>query len=367
MAEAVRCTVRQQAILTAIIESYIETGEPVGSATVARLRVVDGLGHALGMSPATIRNEMAELAEAGLLEQPHTSAGRVPTALAFRLYVEELSGGSTPRIAAARLSEQSRSRIDSSFVGVAGTQAMLQRTSHVLATLSSGVGVAIANVTEGDLLEHVHFSRLAEARVLAVVVTRSGMVRDRVLALDHDLSLGDLETAANFLNANFRGWSVERVRSEIARMLEQERSQYQALLGQVQQLWARTVPASSAQVHAVYVEGVANLISNEGVGSQQDAARLREVLAALEEKQRLVELLNAYIDARQESVRVVFDLDEHAPEMAGLVLIAAPARVGGESRGTVGVIGPKRMHYENTMNAVSYISRVFDRMLHPNV
>jgi heat-inducible transcriptional repressor len=367
MAEAVRCTVRQQAILTAIIESYIETGEPVGSATVARLRVVDGLGHALGMSPATIRNEMAELAEAGLLEQPHTSAGRIPTARAFRLYVEELSGGSTPRIAPARLSEQSRSQIDSSFVGLAGTQAVLQRTSHVLATLSSGVGVAIANVTEGDLLEHVHFSRLAEARVLAVVVTRSGMVRDRVLALDHDLSLRDLETAANFLNANFRGWSVERVRAEIARMLEQERSQYQLLLGQVQQLWARTVPESLAQVHAVYVEGVANLISNEGVGSQQDAARLREVLAALEEKQRLVELLNAYIDARQESVRVVFDLDVHAPEMAGLVLIAAPARMGGESRGTVGVIGPKRMHYANTMNAVSYISRVFDRMLHPNV
>ena len=198
MAEAVRCTVRQQAILTAIIESYIETGEPVGSATVARLRVVDGLGHALGMSPATIRNEMAELAEAGLLEQPHTSAGRVPTALAFRLYVEELSGGATPRIAAAGLSEQSRSEIDSNFVGLAGTQAVLQRTSHVLATLSSGVGVAIAAVAEGDLLEHVHFSRLAEARVLAVVVTRSGMVRDRVLALDHDLALLAVDAKPQF-------------------------------------------------------------------------------------------------------------------------------------------------------------------------
>jgi heat-inducible transcriptional repressor len=362
MAEAVRCTVRQQAILTAIIESYIETGEPVGSATLSRLQVVDGLGRALVMSAATIRNEMAALAEAGLLEQPHTSAGRIPTAQAFRLYVEELSGGA--RIAPARLSEQSRVEIDSNFVGLAGTQAVLQRTSHVLATLSSGVGVAIASVAEGDLLEHVHFSRLAEARALAVVVTRSGLVRDRVLALDHDLSLRELETAANFLNTNFRGWSVEQVRVEIARLLEQERSQYQLLLAQVQQLWTRTLPETQAQ--AVYVEGVANLISNEGMASQQDAARLREVLVALEEKQRLVELLNAYIDARQESVRVVFDLDEHAPEMAGLVLIAAPARLGGESRGTVGVIGPKRMHYENTMNAVSYLSRVFDRIVHPN-
>jgi heat-inducible transcriptional repressor len=371
------CTARQRAILTAIIESYIETGEPVGSATIARLQGGERRGKtvgrtgAAGMSPATIRNEMAELVGAGLLEQPHTSAGRVPTARAFRLYVEELSGGATPRSAAAGLSEQSRSEIDSNFVGLAGTQAVLQRTSHVLATLSSGVGVAIAAVAEGDQLEHVHFSRLAKARVLAVVVTRSGLVRDRVLALDGiqggDLSQRELETAAKFLNEHFRGWSVERVREEIARRVERERSEVQKLLGQVQQLWVRTVPESAAAVHAVYVEGVANLISSEGMGmgSQQSAARLREVLAALEEKQRLVELLNAYIDARQESVRVVFDLEEHAPEMAGLVLIAAPARMAGETRGTVGVIGPKRMHYENTMNAVSYLSRVFDRMLHP--
>ncbi len=361
-----RVTPRQRSILTAIVESYIGTGEPVGSATIARLQVLDRSGNVISMSPATIRNEMADLAAAGLLEQPHTSAGRIPTAQAFRLYVEQLSGGEAPRIAPARLSASSRSQIDSNFVGLAGTQAVLQRTSHVLATLSSGVGVAIAAAAEGDMLEHVHFSRLAEARVLAVVVTKSGMVRDRVLALDRDISLKELETAANFLNGNFRGWSVERVRAEIARLMERERSEYQALLAQVQQLWARTVPHSSPALQTVYVEGVANLISHEVVGSQQDASRLREVLAALEEKERLVELLNAYIDARQESVRVVFDLEEHAPEMAGLVLIAAPARMAGENRGTVGVIGPKRMHYENTMNAVSYISQVFDRMLHPS-
>ncbi len=354
MADAERVTARQRAILTSIVESYIETGEPVGSGTIARTQTG-------GLSPATVRNEMAELADAGLLEQPHTSAGRVPTARAFRMYVEQLSGGANPRIDAGRLPVASRRQIDSNFVGLAGTQMVLQRTSHVLATLSSGVGVAIAAVAEGDLLEHVHFSRLAPARVLAVVVTRSGLVRDRVLALDRDLSLRELETAANFLNENFRGWSVEHVRAEIARMVEQERNEYQRMLNGVQQLWAKAVPDAEATEQTVYVEGVANL-----VGSQEDRERLRELLAALEARQRLVELLNAYIDARQESVRVVFDLEEHAPEMAGLVLIAAPARMAGESRGTVGVIGPKRMHYENTMNAVSYIAQVFDRMAHPN-
>jgi len=347
MANAEHVTARQRAILMAIVESYIETGEPVGSGTIARLQ------HGGGMSSATIRNEMAELADEGLLEQPHTSAGRVPTAKAFRMYVEQLSGGP------ACLPMTSRRQIDSSFAGLTGTQAVLERTSHVLATLSSGVGVAIAAVADGDVLEHVHFSRLAQARVLAVVVTRSGVVRDRVLALDKDLSTRELEVAANFLNENFRGWSVERVRAEIARLVERERSEYQRMLNAVQQLWVKAVPESAVSVQTVYVEGVANL-----VGSQEDRERLREVLAALETKQRVVELLNAYIDARQESVRVVFGLEEQAPEMAGLVLIAAPALVGGESRGTVGVIGPKRMDYENTMNAVSYISQVFDRMLH---
>ena len=354
MADAERVTARQRAILTAIIESYIETGEPVGSGTIARLQSGEGSG----LSSATVRNEMAELADEGLLEQPHTSAGRVPTARAFRMYVEQLSGGANPRIDATRLSALSRSQIDLSFQGIAGTQAVLERTSHVLATLSSGVGVAIAAAADGDMLEHVHFSRLAPARVLAVVVTRSGLVRGRVLALDKDLTVRELEVAANFLNEHFRGWSVERVRAEIARLVERERSEYQRMLNSVQQLWAKAVP--DAPVQTVYVDGVANL-----VGSQEDSERLREVLTALEAKQRLVELLNAYIDARQESVRVVFDLEEHAPEMSGLVLIAAPARMGGESRGTVGVIGPKRMHYENTMNAVSYIAQVFNRMLEP--
>jgi heat-inducible transcriptional repressor len=184
-------------------------------------------------------------------------------------------------------------------------------------------------------------------------------------AADRDLTAAELQAAGNFLNEHFRGWSVERVRAEIGRMLERERSEYQRLLTSVEQLWAGAVPEGGVGQQTVYVGGVANLLGGRGAGNPEDMARLREVLSALEAKQRLVELLNAYIDAKQESVRVIFDLEEHAPELAGLVLIAAPARMAGDSLGTVGVIGPKRMHYENTMNAVSYIARVFERMLHP--
>ena len=338
-----------------IVERYIETGEPVGSGTIAAQ-----LG--ASMSPATVRNEMVALAEAGLLEQPHTSAGRVPTGGAFRMFVDRID--QTDRLkqpAQNTLLLQVRADIDARFADVSGTQAVLERTSQVLATLSSGVGVAMAAIPGGDQLEHVHFSRLAPARVLAVVVTRGGMVRDRVLTLDHDLAPVELETAANFLNENFRGWEIERVRAELAQRVERERSEYQRLMTSVQTLWAKALPDAAVPAQRVFVEGVANLVGVHGVGGIDDRERLRDMLIALEAKQRLVTLLNAYIDTRQESVRVVFELGEQAPEMAGLVLVAAPARLGGESLGTVAVIGPQRMQYERTMQAVGYVAQVLER------
>ena len=311
-----RVTARQRAILMTIVERYIATGEPVSSGTIAA-----SLG-ATALSSATVRNEMANLADAALLEQPHTSAGRIPTARAFRMYVEQLRSNDGSGLVG--LSATSRSQIDRKFAGVAGTSEVLERTSHVLATLSSGVGLAVtAAAGLVDTLEHIHFSRLAAGRVLAVVVTQSGQVRDRVLALDKDLTSLALETASRFLNDSFRGWSMEAVRAELTRLVEGERTEYERML-EARALWAKAVPEGSGGVtQAVYIEGVGNLIG------EQDGARLRDLLSALEAKQRMVELLDAYIDARQESVRVIFDLEEQAPEMAGLVLIAATGKNAG--------------------------------------
>jgi heat-inducible transcriptional repressor len=342
---------RERAVLTAIIETYIATGEPVASQALAR-----HFGNKEGMSPATIRNVMAALGDAGLLEQPHTSAGRIPTAQAFRLYVEQLTGAQVALLKPERLEQ-----IQQSYAGIGTSQQYLERTSHVLALISSGLGVALASGQELHHLEHIHFSRLGAGRVLAVVITRAGSVLDRVLSLDHDLNTVELDTAARFLNENFHGWSIERIRGEMARRLEAERSEYDKLMRSLEELYRKgALEAESGATQSIFVEGVANLLAGE-----KDRDRLRTMLHALEAKERLIELLNAYVDARERTVRVVVGLEEAIPELKDFVLFGATARLGPESLGTVAVIGPTRIQYQETINAVSYIAQLSGKLFQP--
>ncbi len=347
---------REREILTAIVETFIASGEPVGSRTLAR-------SSREGLSAATIRNVMADLADAGFLEQPHASAGRVPTAEAYRYYVEQLSGE-------AHLSHENQSIIEGTLAGVTDVAEFMERTSHVLSLISHGVGITVATSglrgALGNALEHVYFSRLGDQKVLAVVVTRSGVVRDRVLRLD--IPQADLDLAARYINENFRGWTMGDMRAELARRLEQERSEYDRLMKSIGQLYEQGALAASDDTQAVFVEGAANLITNQVTG-QQDRQRLQDMLRTLEEKEKVVKLLGAYLDTRQEAVRVVIGLDEALPastsslSLQNFVLIGAPARVGGEVMGSLAVIGPTRLDYQHTMSAVSYIARLFDKLL----
>ena len=358
-----RLSPRERLVLTAIIELYIATGEPVASQAVAHF-----FADREGLSSATLRNVMATLGEAGLLEQPHTSSGRVPTAVAFRYYVEQitqpgraqagLGGGTVPGRVETPMSEARRGQIEESFAGVSSSNDYLERTSHVLALISSGLGVALASSTAGQVLEHIHFSRLSTGRVLAVLVTQAGAVQDRVLAVDHQMTAVELETAGTYLNESFRGWQIERIRAEVARRVEMEREACRELLTSVEELCRKGALAGDDGGATIFVDGIANLISAE-----QDRERLRQMLLALEAKQRLVELLNAYVDGRQQEVRVVVGLDEASPAMQDLVLIGAPARLGGGNLGTVAVIAPTRIQYQEMIQAVSYIARLSERIL----
>ncbi|MGA9977382.1 MAG: heat-inducible transcriptional repressor HrcA [Candidatus Sulfotelmatobacter sp.] len=337
---------REREILTALVETFISTGEPVGSRTLAR-------SNREGLSAASIRNVMADLSEAGFLEQPHTSAGRVPTTEAYRYYVEQITG-------TASLAPQEESMISDSLVGISDVQEFMERTSHVLSLISRNVGVTVATSGPRNALEHVYFSRLGDQKVLAVLVTRSGLVRDRVLRLD--LSQDDLDLAARYINDNFRGWTMEATRSELARRIDQERSDYDRLMHSIEQLYKQGALASEHGTQVVFVEGAANLVTGD-VTRDQDRERLQEMLKTLEEKEKVAQLLGAYLDVKQEAVRVVIGLDQALPSMQNFVLIGAPARAGNDMMGSLAVIGPTRMDYQHTMTAVSYIARLFDKIL----
>src|SRR5579863_4478136 len=333
---------RGREILTAIVETFIATGEPVGSRTLAR-------SNREGLSPATIRNVMSDLADAGFLEQPHTSAGRVPSSDAYRYYVEQLTGK-------ARLSNEDETIIQDSLHGITDVQEFMERTSHVLSLISRNVGVAVALGGPKNALEHVYFSRLGDQKVLAVLVTKSGLVRDRVLRLD--LGQDELDLAARYINENFRGWTMESMRAEIARRIEHERSEYDRLMNSIEKLYKQGALASDPGAQVVFVEGASNLVAG-----QEDRKRLEEMLRTLEAKEKVARLLGAYLDVKQEAVRVVIGLDDAVPSMQNFVLIGAPARSGSDMFGSLAVIGPTRMDYQHTITAVSYIARLFDRIL----
>src|SRR6202049_642217 len=234
---------REREVLTSIVETFITTGEPVGSRTLSR-------SNREGLSPATIRNVMADLSEAGFLEQTHTSSGRIPTTEAYRYYVEQISG-------TAKLAPQEESMISDSLAGISDVQEFMERTSHVLSLISRNVGVAMATGGSKNALEHVYFSRLSDQKVLAVVVTRSGLARARIIRLD--LSQSDLDLAARYINENFRGWTMEAMRAELGRRLEQERSEYDRMMHSIEQLYKQGALAAEQGGQVVFVEGAANL------------------------------------------------------------------------------------------------------------
>ena len=268
--------------------------------------------------------------------------------------MDQLAGSARP----TSLTQERREQIEESFAGVGSSQQFLERTSHMLALISKGVGVALASTREAQALEHIHFSRLSPGRVLAVVVTTLGAVQDRVLLLDRDMPLAELEASARFLNENFHGWSIDKIRGELDRRIEEERTEYDRLTASVNELYRKgALEGENMSGAVIFVEGVANLLAGE-----MDRERLRTMLKALEAKQRLIELLNAYVDASQQTVRVVVGLEEAIPEMHNLVLIGSSARMGGANVGTVAVIGPTRIQYEETMNAVAYIAQLSDRI-----
>jgi heat-inducible transcriptional repressor len=335
---------RNRQILADIVRTYIETGEPVSSRAISK-RFEEVL------STATIRNVMADLEDGGLLYQPHTSAGRVPTAAAYRFFAQEIASQAT-------LSVEDGDWIRREFKGATTSAEITERAGHVLAEVSNGLGIIVSPPLAKTVLEHARMWLLPDGRVVVVLISPGGITRDKILRPNRQFSQPELDATADFLNRQYSGWTLEAIRSDLLQKLATERERYEGI---VQSALTLCDPAmlGDESVPSLHVEGTAQIV---GAADFADQAQLRDLLAAIEEKHRLVTVLNACIDT-PEPVHVQIGLKEISQAGENLALISAPYMSHDHLQGSLGVLGPTRMHYERAMTAVAYVAQLFSETL----
>ena len=336
---------RSREIFRMIVDAYVETGEPVGSRTLSRRGRLD-------LSPASIRNVMADLEEAGLLFAPHTSAGRLPTEAGLRLFVSgllELGG----------LSESERQSIDGrcSAAGKSLSQA-LEEASAMLSGLSRCASLVIAPKTERPL-KHIEFVPLGPGRALVVMVTEDGLVENRLIEVSLGTPPSSLQAAGNYLNSRLLGRTVDEAKAAILAEIEQRRTQ-------LDELTTKLVEAGLAswggggERSSLIVKGQANLL--EDVSALTDLERLRALFDALETKETMVRLLDATREG--EGVQIYIGADNPLFGMAGCSMVVAPYTNSREQViGAIGVVGPTRINYARIIPMVDYTAKVIGRML----
>jgi heat-inducible transcriptional repressor len=335
---------RNRQILADLVRTYIETGEPVSSRAISK-RFEETL------STATIRNVMADLEDGGLLYQPHTSAGRVPTAAGYRFFAQEIASQAT-------LSIEDRTWIKREFRAANSSAEMTERAGHVLAEVSNGLGIIVSPPLAKTVLEYARMWLLPDSRVVVVLISPGGTTRDKILRPARLFQQPELDTIAEFLNRQYSGWTLEAIRADLLQKLAAERENYEGLVQSALTLCDPAVlgDEDASQIH---VEGTAQIVGTADFANQ---SQLRDLLAAIEEKHRLVTVLNACIDT-PEPVHVQIGIKEISASGENLALISAPYMHHDQIQGSLGVLGPTRMHYERAMTAVAYVAQLFSETL----
>jgi heat-inducible transcriptional repressor len=344
---------RRQAVLSTIIHDHLLTGEAIGSHTIA-----ERFAHATGWSSATIRNVMGELEESGFLEQPHTSAGRIPTDRGYRYYVDNIMGGT-------RLSRADLKAIEEIGVFEEVTvrpDRLMERASHVLSELSTNIGIVVwPSLTENGL-QHISFLNLPDNRILVALVSSSNIVQDKVIRLGEPFSQEELDRTARYLNTEFRGKSLRTIRAEIVKRMKKEKALYDKLLRNAILLCERSLEGEESAAGEVYIDGAFNILTKPEFANRE---KLRELFETLEEKSRLVKILNECLAGEPigRNVKVMIGDENVAPSMKRCAVITASYRLGGDISGTLGVVGPTRIEYARMMAVVNYLARFIERAL----
>ncbi|WP_045760732.1 heat-inducible transcriptional repressor HrcA [Xanthomonas albilineans] len=334
---------RARQLLRTLISRYIRDGEPVGSQTLAR--------HAgLDVSPATIRNILADLEDAGLLSSPHTSAGRVPTATGYRVFVDSLVQMRPP-------AEDEVARLRAEMANAAGTQALLGSASELLSAMTHFVGVVSAPKREQFAFRHIDFVPLDARRVLAILVFADNEVQNRVIEPRKAYEPAELERVANYLNAHFAGRALADIRASLLRDLRRARDAMEQLLAHSVELAEQALAPVGDDV---VLAGQTKLM---GVQDLSDLERLRELFEVFASKREILQLLERTI--RAPGVRIFIGEETGMVPLEGVSLVTAPYMAGGQVLGVLGVIGPKRMDYDRVIPLVQIAAEVLGARLDP--
>ena len=340
---------RERGLLAMIVRQYVASGQPVGSKTLSEQ-------FAEPLSPATIRNVMAELETLGYLRHPHTSSGRVPTDKAYRLYVDS--------VAQATPLDPDIQRYIQERLGAAGepVEKMMEQISHVLSEVSKNLGVVLAPALEEKLLEQVKFVRLPDRRALAVIVSKPDLIENKVFHLDDDFSQEELDRTADFLNAEFRGWSLRTIRLEMMKRMEEVQAFTDRLVKNVATLfmWGALAEEGTAML---FVGGATRILEQPGFA---EAGHVRDLLAAIEQKIKVVRILGACLETPGLGVQALIGRENPNHEMRQCTFILAPYHYRNRPVGALGVIGPTRMEYDSAINMVAYISQLTSTLLSAN-
>ena len=326
---------RAKLLLKSLVERYISDGQPVGSRTLSK-------ASGLELSPATIRNVMSDLEELGLIASPHTSAGRIPTARGYRLFVDTM------------LTAQ-REELHTPSLQPDQPQKVIANAANLLSSLSQFVGVVMAP-KRSSVFRHIEFLRLSERRFLVIIVSPEGDVQNRVLFTEVDYSQSQLIEAANYLNANFAGMAIEQVRARVQQELVKLQGEIAALMQAAVQVSSEALTQEEGNV---VISGERNLLSVSDFS--HDMTHLRRAFELFEQKSQLMRLLD--VSSQAEGVRIFIGGESQIVPMEELSVVSAPYEVDGQVVGTLGVIGPTRMHYDRMIQIVDITARLVGNAL----
>src|SRR5262245_16761897 len=340
-------TDRQRRILARLVGEYIEQGEPISSAWLVE-------HSALGVSSATVRNVLARLEEQGLVRQPHTSAGRVPTDSGYRCYVDGLL--------IARKRQRLYPDIEARLRRAGTVGDLLENASQELSRASHHVGFAMTPANQALRLQHIDFVGLEGRRVLVIVVATGGQITHKVIEPEEEYDAVALHEAANYINHEFSGLTLYEARTAILEQLRQERVVYDALMARALRL-AQTGLQDAGSEETLHVQGASYLL-DELLGGLEDRERtldtLRALVGLIEEKHRLIQLLTQYIEAT--GLTVIIGSEHAHPDFHPFSLVASTFN-DGERTGTIGVIGPTRMRYQRAIAVVDGVSQAMTKVL----